>query len=195
MTLLPQISTIALKEWAVAVNALSQGKQILIMRKGGIHRDDKHFRIMHQEFLLFPTFEHQQTKLIKTEFHENLQAVLGKHSARGMVRLAYWSKVTDIFEITQNEILETLTSHHIWTLDYASKRLNWRPNYPLTVALIRVYKIQKPQLIPLLDDYTGCKSWVSLAQAIPLGSMKPVLSRQQYQEKAYVIKQTLKANI
>jgi len=94
-----------------------------------------------------------------------------------------------------NEILETLTPHHIWTVDYASKRLSWRPNYPLTVALIRVYEIQKPQLIPLLDDYTGCKSWVNLAQTVPLGHMKPVLSRQQYQEKVYSIKQTLKAHI
>ena len=195
MTLPPQVSTIALKEWAVAVDALSKGKQILIMRKGGIHRDDKNFRIMHQEFLLFPTFEHQQPKLLKMEFHGSLQEVLAKSCARKMVKLAYWSKVTDVFELTQNETLETLTPHHIWTLDYASKRLRWRPNYPLTIALIRVYKMQKPQLTPLLDDYIGCKSWVNLAQTIPLGYMKPVLSQQEYQEKAYVIKQTLKAKI
>ena len=30
---------VALKEWAVTAQALSQGKQILILRKGGIHQE------------------------------------------------------------------------------------------------------------------------------------------------------------
>ena len=42
----------------VVVNALSTGRQIMVLRKGGIHRDDKNFRIIHPEFLLFPTYEH-----------------------------------------------------------------------------------------------------------------------------------------
>ncbi|MQG56904.1 MAG: DUF1802 family protein [SAR202 cluster bacterium] len=49
--LLPSTSNMALKEWAVADRALGGGRQILILRKGGIHRDDKDFRIVHPEFL------------------------------------------------------------------------------------------------------------------------------------------------
>jgi len=50
--LLPPISDLALKEWAVAVKALSRGEQIMILRKGGIHKEDKAFRMVHHEFLL-----------------------------------------------------------------------------------------------------------------------------------------------
>ena len=56
LNLLPPDSSLALKEWSVAVNALREGKQILILRKGGVHRDDNQFRVVHPEFLLFPTF-------------------------------------------------------------------------------------------------------------------------------------------
>ena len=68
MTLLPAESDLALKEWAVAIRALGSGKQVLILRKGGIHKDDKEFRVVHPEFLLYPTYEHQNAELIKEAF-------------------------------------------------------------------------------------------------------------------------------
>ena len=37
--LLPPMSDMALKEWAVAVKAMGRGDQILLLRKGGIHRN------------------------------------------------------------------------------------------------------------------------------------------------------------
>ena len=40
MSVLPSTSSMALKEWAVAVNAMATGEQIVTLRKGGIHRDD-----------------------------------------------------------------------------------------------------------------------------------------------------------
>ena len=57
---LPHASDMALKEWAVAVKALGRGEQTLILRKGGIHRDDRDFRLVDPEFLLFPTYLHQK---------------------------------------------------------------------------------------------------------------------------------------
>ena len=49
---------IALKEWAITVEALASGTQIMLMRKGGIHEENKDFRIIHDEFLLYQTYEH-----------------------------------------------------------------------------------------------------------------------------------------
>jgi len=36
-------TTHALKEWAVAVDALEQGKTIMLLRKGGIHEQGGRF--------------------------------------------------------------------------------------------------------------------------------------------------------
>ena len=54
----------ALKEWACVVRALGEGKQILLLRKGGIAEKGGEFRMEEPDFFLFPTFEHQdKTKL------------------------------------------------------------------------------------------------------------------------------------
>jgi hypothetical protein len=49
----------ALKEWAVAVNALESGKTIMLPRKGGIHEQSGRFQVAHEQILLYPTYEHQ----------------------------------------------------------------------------------------------------------------------------------------
>ena len=48
---------IAFKEWAVAVDALTNGNQIMLVRKGGISEDSKHFTVIHDKFLLYPTYD------------------------------------------------------------------------------------------------------------------------------------------
>ena len=191
MSFLPPVSSLALKEWAVAVNALVSGKQIMVLRKGGIHRDDKDFRIVHPEFLLFPTYEHQAPELLKEQYHADLASTLEEDDIEGLVTLSAWTEVTDVVELRDEETLARLSPYHIWTDDYAQKRLHWRPKYPLTVALLRVYTLRQPQALPLLDEYDGCKSWVDLGQEVPLGDMEPVLDDDQYQEKANAIRESL----
>jgi hypothetical protein len=191
VTFLPGVSTLALKEWAVAVNALSTGRQIMVLRKGGIHRDDKDFRIVHPEFLLFPTYEHQAPELLKEQYQGDLAATLDEDDVEGLVTVSAWTEVAEVIELRDEATLSMLSKYHIWTDDYAQKRLHWRPKYPLTVALLRVYTLQQPQAIPVLDEYIGCKSWVELGQEVPLGQMEPVLGDAEFRERADAIKQTL----
>ena len=191
MTLLPAESDLALKEWAVAIKALGEGKQVLILRKGGVHKDDKEFRVVHPEFLLYPTYEHQNSELIKYDFADDLAETLAEDDVPGLLTLSFWCTVTDKFEVSEQEALDGIAPYHIWTTDYANKRLHWRPKQPLTVALLRVYELQQPQALPVLEHYGGCKSWVELGQDVPLGVMTPVLNDEEYEEKAGVIRMAL----
>ncbi len=195
MPFLPPSSDLALKEWAVAVKVLAEGRQIMILRKGGIHRDDKEFRIVHPEFLLMPVYEHQKAELLKGESQRDLQRTLDEGDIPGLVEITCWVEVTDTFELRDQDVLNTLSPHHIWTSDYAAKRLHWRPKHPLTVALLRVYKLQQPQALPVLDEYAGCKSWVELGQDVPLGQLTPVLTDEEYEVRVHTIKDTLSAGV
>ena len=56
-----------LKEWATVVKALEQGKQTVILRKGGILETASGFKIESKKFFLFPTWEHQEPKHVKPE--------------------------------------------------------------------------------------------------------------------------------
>ena len=57
----------AFKEWAVICEALGEGRQVLILRKGGIAEARGEFTIEHRRFWLFPTYVHQQSSGIKPE--------------------------------------------------------------------------------------------------------------------------------
>ncbi len=190
---LPSSSDIALKEWAVAVKALAKGEQILILRKGGIHKADKEFRVVHPEFVLYPTYEHQRAELVKAGSLDDLRQSLAENDSPGLVKFGYWCEVTDKFEVSDQEALDSVAPYHIWTTDYANKRLHWRPKQPLTVALLRVYAIERPQSLPALGEYGGCKSWVDLAEDVGLGDMTPALSDAEYEARATVIRQALDA--
>ena len=53
---------IALKEWAVVCRALADGRQSLLLRKGGIAETGGQFQIEHSRFWLYPTYVHQQAE-------------------------------------------------------------------------------------------------------------------------------------
>ncbi len=188
---LPTTSSLALKEWAVAVKALSKGEQILILRKGGIHRTDKEFRVVHAEFLLYPTYEHQRRELVQTTSHLDLEHTLIESENPKLIEFSYWCKVTDKFEVSEQDVLDNIAPYHIWTSDYASKRLSWRPKQPLTIALLRMYSMERPQPLRVLDEYGGCKSWVELEREVQLGQMTPVLGDEEYEAQANVIRRAL----
>src|SRR6476469_947176 len=56
---LPNPLAIALKEWATVCHALETGRQMLLLRKGGIYEAAGEFELENPQFLLFPTYLHQ----------------------------------------------------------------------------------------------------------------------------------------
>ena len=73
----------ALKEWATVVNALETGDQTVLLRKGGILEDSSGFVVESEKFFLFPTFEHQETKHLKPQFHKHLEDALANKPKDG----------------------------------------------------------------------------------------------------------------
>ena len=56
----------ALKEWALVCARLLDGRQAIMLRKGGI--DEKGFWVDADEFLLYPTYFHQMAEKVRQEF-------------------------------------------------------------------------------------------------------------------------------
>lgn len=123
----PARCRLALKEWAVTERALAQGEQVLLLRKGGIHEEGKEFRVVHREFLLYPTYEHQREDLLKLRYREELRAVLAEPHNPQQITLSQWARVQEVIEVTERQKVEALSPHYIWTTDYAEQRLHWKP--------------------------------------------------------------------
>ena len=89
----------AFKEWAVICKALAEGKQAVILRKGGIAEEGGAFRVEHTRFWLFPTYVHQQGSGIKSELHTLLEQAEVEKPPAGMIRLSHFAEVTGIYHL------------------------------------------------------------------------------------------------
>ncbi|BAY31145.1 hypothetical protein NIES2107_29990 [Nostoc carneum NIES-2107] len=171
----------ALKEWAVAIDALENGNTIMLLRKGGIHEQNGLFQVAHHQVLLYPTFEHQQTFLLKSEY-ANLVCPVTSGWHPETVRIGSWAEITDILPVRDESTVNKLLPFHIWNEHFISDRLKWKARQPLYILLLRTYKLAQIQEIPYLSQYGGCKSWIDLAQPIDISAAEPVLSESRYQQ-------------
>ena len=179
----------ALKEWAIAVEALTTGKTIVLLRKGGIH--EAGFRVKHPLVWLYPTYEHQKPHLLKPEYATAVSPVeSGWHP--DTVTIKSCAEVTDVLQPSSNR-MEALQPYYIWNKRAIDERLGWKPQRPLMILLVRVYRLTQPQTIPYQSIYGGCKSWIDLVEPLAIDELIPAIADRQYQLLVEEIKASLGA--
>jgi len=169
----------ALKEWAVAVEALERGDTTLAVRKGGIR--EKAFAVPETRFLFFKGYEHQKPEQLKPAYHDLLRSI-PEMKDDGPVVFTSFAKVHAAYEISEAEELEALDPYHVWTHEYAESRLKWRPKKPLAVLVLRTYLLPEPVELPYRAEYGGCKSWIELAENVPTAGARPALDDGSFEE-------------
>ena len=90
------ILTHAFKEWAVIGHALAEGKQSVLIRKGGIAEAGREFTVEHNLFWLFPTYTHQQRAGIQGSARQ-CAADSAEHEAARAVYLARFPQSEPMF--------------------------------------------------------------------------------------------------
>ncbi len=185
----------AFKEWAVSCEALLEGRQTLLIRKGGIREEQGVFRMNDTEFFLFPTYEHQKASLLLPEWQSRLERLsAAPHDPATVVLSAY--AVVETIAVAQNDAqVNALASEHIWNSEFVKMRFDYNPYDPLYLVLLRVYRLPEPLTIPMLPDYEGCKSWITLAESLSTAYAVPVLSEEAFVERRSAVLDVLKASI
>lgn len=173
-------SSTALKEWAAVVEALGTGEQMLLLRKGGTLDPDGRFRVEHREFLLFPTWEHQQELLIRPELRQRFQGALRPPADSSRVTFLYYAGVAYETAVEDSARLAGLEKYHIWTPEFFGKRLSYRPEEPTLALVLRVYRLPKPVRLPMEPEYAGCKSWVPLKQPVTVEGAEPLMDNRRF---------------
>jgi hypothetical protein len=189
---------VAFKEWAVTVRAIAEGEQLLTLRKGGIREEGKHFKLAHDKFFLYPTFDHQRTDLVRASHRPELERALeegvwpegdapphaltldGELTQPDRVRIRAWAEVADHWTVTDRRVVDQLSPYYVWTPDYAEKRLAWKRRHPLHVILLRTYRIPRPVTVRVRDEYGGCRSWLEIHRDLPFEGT-PVLSDSEFE--------------
>jgi hypothetical protein len=167
---------IALKEWSAVIAALDRGAQIFLLRKGGIVEARRGFEPRYAEFLFLPTIEHQHARYLKPEWAGLLGCVTQPEAS---LQISHVGHVTDVLRAPRDQAA-LIEAPHVWNEDFIRQRYNYRPELPLYVLVVRVFRLATPYLIPVRPSYAGCKSWVHLTEEIPAEGMEPVLSEAEF---------------
>jgi hypothetical protein len=166
----------ALKEWAVVCSALEQGRQVILLRKGGILEYRQGFEVKHERFLMFPTFEHQSRDHLQPDYADRLEVMDGQ--SPGITRLSSYAEAKDVREVTDRALLKKLERFHVWNESYVNARMDYNPSKPMSVILLRVFRLDTPIEVQTLQEWAGCRSWVPLDKDV--SGATPVLSDSEF---------------
>src|SRR6478672_2786605 len=101
------MQSVGFKEWALICQALGEGRQTIIIRKGGIAEGRDGFGFRHREFFLFPTFFHEQLVRVRTRGAEIPLA------REGEIEIRYFAKLEAQRHFPSWEQVAAVESFHI----------------------------------------------------------------------------------
>lgn len=168
----------AFKEWAVICKALAEGRQALILRKGGVAEN---FDLEHKRFWLFPTYVHQQRDGIKEDAIPLLEQAQAEQPPAGTLRLSHFAEVEGIYQIHNVPAALIIQGLHCWSEKTVLSRFHYR-RPGLNVMPVRVYRAAQVFELPDIPYYAGCRSWVELERELPDAPATPVLDDAAFRE-------------
>lgn len=175
------IEPFAFKEWSLICDALMEGRQSIILRKGGIVEKRRGFEFEHSSFYLLPTHYHAQRE--ETLFEADQPIHWQKEGSIFLPAVAILSFAANITDFSK---VEALSKFHFWKEDTLRARFQYGQANSLHLAFVRVYKIEP--VIELQDgpEFRGCKSWIALSldkiKQQPF-TLKAVLSDEEHQKQ------------
>jgi hypothetical protein len=178
----------ALKEWAIVCQALANGRQTLLIRKGGIQEVKDGFEVTHRCFWLFPTYAHQNTTDLVPAVHEEFRAVQASGPAPGVLPIRLYATVEDVLSVTDLERLRGLEGQHVLSWECVASRFHYRNKPGVHVLVLRTYRRPEPTLVQNRSWYDGCVSWVELDQSLDPDGCVAVVSDTDFAARAATIR-------
>lgn len=158
-------TTIALKEWGAAIHALLEGRQTVLLRKGGIHERVFDTSRAREPFVLFPTVAHSHAERVRPEHADLLARGAADVDDDAFTVRAGVSLVAAV-PVARPERLDEVADLHIWTAESVRRdRLEFRPKHQLVALVVRAVELPEPVRLPRRDAYAGCFSWLDLPLA------------------------------
>ena len=157
---------LALKEWSIVCRALENGRQSILLRKGGILEYKEGFEISQKIFLLYPTLEHQSREYLQQDYLQEIELLL-KNNGPNFVQdkintITILARIEGMQEFNDETKLSKLEKYHIWNEKYVNMRMSYNPKKPMNALLLRIYKLPEPISVKVNPEWAGCKSWINI---------------------------------
>ncbi len=184
-------SDIALKEWAVLCKALEEGRQTLLIRKGGIAEKKGDFEVEHREFFFFPTYFHQKPDDLVESARADVAALEKSAPPESEIHVRLFATVEDALFVPKQESVGRLAGLHLYSDSCLDMRFHYRNKPGLWVLVLRTYKLPRETLVPNAKEYAGCISWVGLDAPLSTAGARPVLSDAEFEKQREKIREAL----
>lgn len=173
---------IAFKEWALVCEALGNGEQSIILRKGGIAEGSGGFGFDHPEFYLFPTRFHAQVEKVRLP-----GAVLPEqdpdHVTLSHVAVLEWAgRIADKEAVHRLEELHVLDASVIEERFFYDTKSGSLGGDGINIAFVRIHRLEPSLTLPMEKAYGGCRSWIELPE-IEQGALVSVLSDEEHRRR------------
>lgn len=157
---------------------MTEGRQSLILRKGGIAENDGVFQPEHRAFWLYPTHLHEPVQGLREERFSS-----GAPDSRkpGIVPISALAVVDRVHHVEDETILSQLEPMHVWTEETVRKRFMYR-SPGLWVLGVRVWAGESPIELEEKPEYAGCRSWVPLGEDLATEDLTAVLDAERHDE-------------
>jgi len=165
----PDTCSIAFKEWAGVCDALGEGRQSLILRKGGVSEGAGGFRPEHPAFWLYPTFVHEGEQGLRAATPPRLVETPGEVAIETLLVVEWVGRIERV------EQLAALTDWHDWTEATILGRFHYRTP-GLWAMAVRAHRRPDPWRVAITPAHLGCKTWVPLETPPPTSGLVPVLA-------------------
>ncbi len=170
----------ALKEWAIVCRALADGRQILLLRKGGIEEIKNGFEVVHRDFWLFPTYVHQRAGDLVSAVQAEFEAVQSAQPPAGSLEVQLYATVEEVVRVTDLDRLRALDGLHILSWDCVTSRFHYRNKPGVHVLALRVRRRPEAFCLKASPWYDGCVSWVELDEPLDTAGCAPVLGEAEF---------------
>jgi len=175
----------AFKEWAVICEALGTGRQSVIIRKGGIAEGRGGFAFRHDEFLLFPTWFHEQLAKTTLPPETAVPAEPGEEMELRYTAHIEWSGlVTDWGQVAR------LRELHVLRQSVIEERYRYSETQGIHVAFVRVYRLEPPLRLKNEKKYGGCRSWIDLPE-LEGSVLVSVISDEEHRRRRELLERSL----
>ena len=164
----PEACSIAFKEWAGVCDALGEGRQSLILRKGGVSEGPGGFRPEHPAFWLYPTHVHEAEQGLRTTTKPRIVETPGEVLIESLVVVEWVGRVERVEQLAAIEDL------HDWTAATILGRFHYRAP-GLWALAVRAYRRAEPWPVAITPAHLGCKTWVPLETPPSPSGLAPVL--------------------
>ncbi|CAN5392158.1 DUF1802 family protein [soil metagenome] len=158
------MQSIGFKEWALVCDALGEGRQSVIIRKGGLAEGRAGFAFRHREFYLFPTFFHEQLHRVRLP-----EAILPEPRPNE-IEICYFACIEETRVLTDWPEVQSLAPLHILKEEVVRERFDYDEAPGVHVAFVKVFRLEPAWHFPNAKSYAGCRSWVQLP--VPPGALK-----------------------